>query len=360
MSRRSTVCSFFMRGACKFGENCRYEHPGYYDYPVGGPSHQYRRPYGYDEPPEYNYGWSGQDACHGGGLESDWSWQQGSQGYSYDQSQNRQFSGGQYGDESQGSRKQRKQPSKEAAMTMEDPKNKNEILEALKKEMMTWGNSNMWRLSCFAPVRAAPNVPGFIEISPEEIQYMKLQSEAQGKSEEYGHDIKGMVHGNDSVRQQICSPTSQQAEALVVLVLRNNSIPESLFHNHSANLVQKWFQSCGDKVVAPVTLSFKLPSATGGAFQQMESEEQTNTNTAPPTNKTFGVQLQFKLPASGTIPLTTGQDSVKIQETLTPVSKASSVYSRHEDLTEKELSEFMAPRFTLGSIPTRPPPQELI
>lgn len=64
----------------------------------------------------------------------------------------------------------------------------------IRSDMEEWSKSSMWPLSCYAYFRETPCLPGFADVSPEELRWEAYRAKASGNSEQY---LKSVSQLND-------------------------------------------------------------------------------------------------------------------------------------------------------------------
>ena len=64
----------------------------------------------------------------------------------------------------------------------------------IRVDMEEWNKSSMWPLSCYAYFRETPCLPGFADVSPEELRWEAYQAKASGNSQQY---LKSVSQLND-------------------------------------------------------------------------------------------------------------------------------------------------------------------
>ena len=64
----------------------------------------------------------------------------------------------------------------------------------IRVDMEEWSKSSMWPLSCYAYFKETPCLPGFVDVSPEELRWEAYQAEAGGNSQQY---LKSVSQLND-------------------------------------------------------------------------------------------------------------------------------------------------------------------
>lgn len=438
------VCKFFLQGNCRYGNNCWHEHPsgGNQGYSVtaqrqlfggggrptsGPPKVAFRDSFSASQNP---YKWTSQDAK-----------QQQGQGQSVAQQQ--------------------------VSAT--------DIVKGLATEMKTWEASKMWPFSVLGFEKDSPCIPGFDDVSPEELRLEAYEAEKTGNIQAYVQKVEGLVNDLNNKRNEVKNPNMTFKQKLISFVddsrrqkPGSSSGHVSLFSGSSGSFGQvtsdnqsgmngfgsqpSAFGGSGSQSVFGQTLqsgqgAFGQQTSPSSLFGQPQSEQNTGQSqnlfgqssfgqtssfgdtqqTATPSSL-FGQTTQssglFGKPAStsfgaGTfgaspqaptatpqslfgasgptvVPNTPDQTASSFfggtagsnsQTAASPFSGSSnfgkstaailpsgasfgqaaggqatltgSLYTPIDKLTSAELEQFQAATFTLGKIPTKPPPREL-
>ena len=269
--------------------------------------------------------------------------------------------------------------------------------------MEEWKKSNMWPLSCYAYSRETPCLPGFGDVSPEELRWEAYQAKASGDSQQYLKSVSQLNDERLKVMHELSNLTKDDVRDMV-------SVP--LFYQLQSDISMSILcpMLMIHLVILPVQLS-GLKSSTDGANSSSQSffaPSTTGTTTSSlfgnstPSSSLFGSQKQSSLFVSSPPPTTTiaqQQDmqttarslfgDTSSQEMLTkqistptvgvagqqqlnpaltaPQPQASTitpggsgvVAGGGTKLTDKELEAFKADKFILGQIPEHAPPEVL-
>ncbi|XP_014673413.1 PREDICTED: nucleoporin-like protein 2 [Priapulus caudatus] len=154
------ICQFFMRGSCKFGSSCRYEHPGHQT----NANRQYADQYKVDHRSEY-------------------STQQRQSGNRYEVLQGQQ------------QQQQQQQAGTQHLTTVNLTKQHSnaDIVNAIITESRVWEESHMWPLSCYAYMKEGPCLSGFNDISPEELRCQAYECVREGNFAKYEQAAAGLL-----------------------------------------------------------------------------------------------------------------------------------------------------------------------
>uniref|UniRef100_A0A4W4GEU9 Nucleoporin NUP42 n=1 Tax=Electrophorus electricus TaxID=8005 RepID=A0A4W4GEU9_ELEEL len=388
-----SVCHFFLQGRCRYGEKCWNEHPrggrgSGGDYQPGHQSNQSNR-FG-------NRVWINPSQRSGGGGRPhpstpsrggvDWGGGSNGAGGGFGFSQNRfstlnsqsNFDGG-------------------AGSGDENEKH----LEAIQKDMEVWQSSGQWPFSTYSILKAP--ISGFVELSPEELRLEYYTRRSSGDVESYINSVQQLANQwRDRVQElRIMNPSTRVAMTAEL----SNPRPSGggLFSSSSSGFSlssSSGFQAGGFGSSLQSSATFCFSSATtgfgssgarpgpsgfgsvgvfGSAATPATPSASAFSFTAPAAAKTsaavsgsvagfsfsssstpsasaagLGSGFGSSTPAGGGVfGLVTGSSSGFI-------GGASELYTPQSELTANELKEFTAARFTLGQIPLRPPPAELL
>ncbi|XP_023673381.1 nucleoporin NUP42-like isoform X1 [Paramormyrops kingsleyae] len=398
-----TVCNFFLQGRCRYGERCWNEHPqsggGGYNNNRGQQSSSYRGGgYGnkvwvnpsqrsgrdYVAPPSFARGgndWGRGGGGGGGGGERDIK----ASGFSFtahnrftalDTQQTFDHSG-------------------------QDENDK--LLETIKKDMESWESSGQWPLSCYSAQKAS--ISGFSELSPDELRLEYYKCRESGSLQTYAASVQ-QLFSQWSNRVQELKILNSDSRAQLISELNNpDPQPSSVSFASTAPTFTK---AAGFGAVSSDinSFSFKASSSGFGSADTQRSPSGFGATSLAPTGfgfsdsgpstapsassfsfaapvltdkeKPTGIggavnvsEFSFSLPSVGNVFVSKG-DSSFAQPSGTigakgpaptvggAVSMTGKLYTPQSELTAEELKEFAGKRFTLGEIPLRPPPADML
>lgn len=421
------VCKFFLQGNCRYGNSCWNDHPsgGNQGYNLtaqrqlfGGPRPasgstkvNFRDSFGANQNP---YKWIAPDAK-----------QQQGQGQS---------------------------AAQQTSAT--------DIVKGLGTEVKTWEASKMWPFSVLGFEKDSPCIPGFEDVSPEELRMEAYEAEKTGNIQSYIQKVEGLVNDLNNKRNELKNPNMTLKQKLISFVddsrrqkPGSSSGHVSLFSGSSGSFgqgtsnSQSGFGGIGSQPAAFGSSGsqsvFGQQTTPSSLFGQPQSDQNTGQSqnlfgqstfgqnppfggTQPPDAQssvfgqttqssglfgktaptnfgsgTFGASTQgpsatpqslFGASGPTVVPNTPDQTASSLfgsgaQTGASPFSGSSnfgkstaaivpsgsafghsagnqagvtgSLYTPMDKLTREELEQFQAPTFTLGKIPTRPPPREL-
>ncbi|XP_068603475.1 nucleoporin NUP42 [Brachionichthys hirsutus] len=414
-----TVCNFFLEGRCRYGDKCWNEHPtggnrrggeggGYnnnnsYD---RSSAQQQRRGFGnrvwvnpsqqkggYVHPSTFSSSESN-DWGRGGGGGGGHDWGRGGGGrrenasasdfsfaspntFSAQSTPNAFDGGGRGGGGGQ----------QVSAGDDDDDKK----LETVQADMDVWATSGQWGFSCYSSLKTC--LSGFVDLSPEELRLEYYSTRASG-------DLQGYITGvNQLLRQwrsriqelKIMNATTRNA---LLKELNNqsssgfDSTAETGFGSSAASFGSKGFGS-----PAPVQASGFSFAAAGGGFGSSPAPTQPPSgfgSSAGASTPLSASSFSFSVPASSTPAVSSGFGSAsgfgfssaanaaggfgggfgspaavaagssRVFGAKSTGEGSESLFSPEDKLTPEELTQFKAKRFSLGQIPLRPPPANML
>uniref|UniRef100_A0AAY4DAH0 Nucleoporin NUP42 n=1 Tax=Denticeps clupeoides TaxID=299321 RepID=A0AAY4DAH0_9TELE len=396
-----TVCNFFLQGRCRYGEKCWNEHPrgggGTSGGGGGGRSGgsgfgnrvwvnpNQRSAGNYVQPPAFSRG--GNDWA-GGGRDTK------SSDFSFS-ARNRFGALASQTDFDQGGQK--------------DENEKH--IETIQSDMEIWENSGQWVFSCYSVLKSP--ITGFVDLSPEELRLEYYSCKATGDMQTYGNSVQQLV-GQWRGRVQELKLMSSSTRAAVLLELNNQSSQtssfgpsgfgssfgfvsassgfgsnsfsftspsagfglggSSAFNSATSTQPQPVFGSAPPSS-APTAASFSFaapavsknaPSAFGEAPAPTAAGFSFASSTAGSFGSGFGSTSTpspggFGMPGGSSVATAGGFGSVAAATVSAPATRAAvNLFTPRSELSPEELKEFEASRFTLGQIPLRPPPADLL
>ncbi|KAK3595329.1 hypothetical protein CHS0354_004484 [Potamilus streckersoni] len=427
------VCKFFLNGTCRYGNKCWNEHP------TGGNAGYMlttqRQLYGHG-------GGGGGGGYRGGGGGGGGGRKQISFRDSFGQNQNPyKWIAPDASQKGQGS-------SSAAQGTLSSA----EIVSRLASEMEVWENSKMWPFSSMAYEKETPCIPGFTDLSPEELRLEAYEAQATGNTQAYIQKFASLVNEFMIKRNELKNPTPTCRQSLISFIEDCKRQESESSGNGQVSLFSSSLSTSsspfgvgsgntGDTQVlfgkpTPYSFSslglFGKPASTFGQLsstfgeQQNSFGQQSNFGQSSIGQSTFGqtsvqaysTSSPFSTPTTlstsglfGKGP-STGATSFSSQEPKTGLFgsgntgfgspfgsqqtqnstvfggslfgspflsqgqasgntsgfeiqgaqggvQESSLYTPMDQLTEDEKEQYVSPTFSLGRIPTRPPPREL-
>ncbi|XP_060104623.1 nucleoporin NUP42 [Heteronotia binoei] len=418
MANTGKICSYYLQGTCRFGDRCWNLHP---PGRVGGSS-QSSLNSGFSR----RGGWNGHNQRYPIVQASSFSkasnWHNNrDHGKAFHGSQaNLNFSQNRFA----------------ALNTNEGGSNngiKNEdekLLEIIMKDMEIWESSGQWMFSSYSPSKDKPNISGFLDFSPEELQLEYYNCSANSNVQNYVTSVQQLVtqwrsrllelkNINASTKSALISELKnvvsqplpafgfggqqssafggQQSSAFgtsTFPVNEQNSAKTFSFKSPSglANISSGSLPAFGSfpvvqnhptlgaafssttthsggfgyqTVSSAASFSFKSSATSGfsGFGQSLPTSSSNNTSAsifgvsnsavAAPTldskNTLFG-QPTNALGSSGAFASSVAQTNIASEKLFTPKN----------ELSADELKQFEAKKFTLGKIPLKPPPMELL
>ncbi|KAM9824074.1 nucleoporin NUP42 [Neosynchiropus ocellatus] len=412
------VCNFFLQGRCRYGDKCWNEHPrdgrgggggggggggnrsyapqqsrgggGFGNRVWTNPNQQkpaYIQPSSFSSPNDWNRG--------GGGGRRD-----NVNDFSFS-AQNRFSTLSNHGDQNRGARGD------------EDDK---KTLESIQSDMEIWLCSGQWGFSCYSNLKAP--ISGFSDLSPEELRLEYYTARASGDLQNYINGVNQLLNQWRSRVEELKRMNSSTRASLVEEL--NNPAPEAAassgFGSTSAPGFGSSASAFGNKDLPPPTgfggatsFSFAPPSGGFGSSTSGSSSVfgSTVSNSSQPNATGFG-SASSAVPSASSFSFASGSSKPAAAPTgfgsasgfsftsaanssagfgggmeskapaggsglfgqpssgfgAAPAAPASgsegSLFTRGSELTDDELSQFKAPQFTLGQIPLKPPPADML
>jgi hypothetical protein len=88
--------------------------------------------------------------------------------------------------------------------------------------MEEWKKSSMWPLSCYAYSRETPCLPGFADVSPEELRWEAYQAKAIGDSQQYLKTVGQLNEERVKVMHELSNLTKDDVRDMVSVDLPQN------------------------------------------------------------------------------------------------------------------------------------------
>ncbi|KAK9958213.1 hypothetical protein ABG768_012387 [Culter alburnus] len=278
-------------------------------------------------------------------------------------------------------------------------------VETIQSDMEVWQTSGQWPFSCYSVLNK--QISGFVEWSPEELRQEYYTYRASGDIQPYVNSVQ-LLANQWSNRVQELRTMSRPTQISVISEL-NNSSPQTPSHGLGSSSIQgfgstvsgfgatsssttsgfgaggfgsgtqsinsfSFAQSKTDFGAAPdfggaafspaqtaPGFSSPAPSATSFSFAAPAADNQSSS-AAGFSFKTSSAGLGSGFgssapPASGGF----GQSSAVFTGAAQAAGNSGgSLFTAQSDLSAEELKEFTARRFTLGQIPLKPPPADLL
>ncbi|KAL4629747.1 nucleoporin-like protein 2-like [Arapaima gigas] len=401
-----TVCNFFLQGRCRYGEKCWNEHPrgsgggGY-----GGHSNRAPQQSGFG-----NRVWVNPS--------------QTSSSRDYVASSSFSRGGNDWGRGGEGSGRDLKSSnftfSSENRYSALDTHHTMCLLslhvhgffgvksETVQKDMDIWENSGQWLFSCYSILKAS--IPGFPEYSPEELRLEYYKCREMGNLQTYVSSVQQLVSQWRNRVQELKNLNSTSLAKVVstIIIYSYKMMTEwvalsvgfsgtdsngfsfapssSGFGSLSTTGAPTGFGSLGSMQPAPLFGSSASPSS--GVSSSSVPSASSFSFTVPLTNKeqptgfgnTSDAGFSFSSPRFGNsfgsaqaVGPTMGQGSSVFGGSSTGTGNvmmvagvasigcaADKLFTPQSELTPEELKEFRSKRFSLGQIPLKPPPADLL
>ncbi|XP_026088187.1 nucleoporin-like protein 2 [Carassius auratus] len=380
-----TVCNFFLQGRCRYGDKCWNEHPR------GGRGGDFR---GNQQPSRGGYGnrvWinpsqrSGGDYVQQSSFSRDGNndWSRGGGGGGGGTPRDVKSSDFSFSSQNRFSALASNTPSEKDAQSSTDD------VDTIQKDMEVWQTSGQWPFSCYSVLPG--KLSGFVEVSPEELRLEYYSGRASGDLQAYMSSVQQLADQWRSRVQELRSMSSS-TRISVISELNNPSLqtstPGSGFGStasgfgatsSSSSSSSTGFGAAGFGQGSQSSSTFSFaPSKTGfGAASSTQHASGVVSGVLAQSSSGFGCapaasasSFSFSEPQASSVSVSSfsfrpspGESSASavLQSGSSGVFGAdTALFSTHTDLTAEELKEFTSKRFTLGQIPLKPPPADLL
>ncbi|OXB74570.1 UNVERIFIED_CONTAM: hypothetical protein H355_006440 [Colinus virginianus] len=295
--------------------------------------------------------------------------------------------------------------------------------DCIAKDMANWESSGQWMFSCYSPMKDKPNVSGFREISAEEMRLEYYNCAANNNTGSYINSVNQFVQewrnrlqelkalnasGKASLLSQLKnvvtqpSPSvgfgGQQASGFGLPSFPVNSSNSASSFSFKANVPSGNAPAFGSFAAASnpptlgVTSSPSIPHPGGFGSSSTPSAasfsfKTSGTSSGFGTSGLSGFGSSAAADSSSTTPLTvpgtpnaatgtssssssgpwiaqtvaaSGHNVTAAPSAVTNSVASEKLYTPRSELTAEELQQFEAKRFTMGKIPLKPPPADLL
>ncbi|XP_063159828.1 nucleoporin NUP42 [Candoia aspera] len=398
MARKSgSVCSYFLQGNCRYGDRCWHEHPR------GGKSTQ---AFGQNSGSSRRGAWSGQRQ-HSSSVQTS----------SFSKSSNRQSNK----DPRFLNFSQNRFAALDSSENVNnDIKNEEEkLLEIIMKDMEIWESSGQWMFSTYSPMKEKP-ISGFHDFLPEELRLEYYNCRANNNIQNYINSVQQLVTQWRSRLLELKNLTASTKTALITELKnlashqsppfgfggqqtssRTSNFPVDKQNNVQAfsfkspsehatvsprstpifgrltNVQGAIFSSAAPHTVGfsnpPVSLgdsfSFKMATTSDGigtpGFSGFGKPFSANSSPDITSATVFGKAVAPPDFDSANMPFGESANSlasngVMISPVIPTSSTSEVLFTPKTELSAEELNQFEAKKFTLGKIPLKPPPVELL
>lgn len=87
--------------------------------------------------------------------------------------------------------------------------------KTIQKDMEEWQDSSMWPLSCYGNLHHVPNLPGLVDVSPEEMRFEAYKADSSGTSAEFLRSIEELCRQQASLKSKYTGLTQEDVKQLV-------------------------------------------------------------------------------------------------------------------------------------------------
>lgn len=370
-SSEMVLCQYFLKGDCRFGDNCRFEHPSAKKETVCPYFLRGTCRYGDKCRNEHPRDRGSSAFTHGNFRQSNGRAEQwGNSHYS----QNR-FSALSYS--------QREQSTDSQQQTV------SQIQQTVKNDMETWERSKQWPLSCYAYTKEEPSFLGLLDFSPEEIRLEAYTANAKGNANGYEQGLKQLINQNHKRRLQLSQMTVSEIQEEVKKnatwhhqhghfpMDAASSVEQTLNRPLRSGGLSSQSSLFGQTIANTVTSGTLLSSSANSSSQSAGISGVNAVSQSSSFGRTFfgsvieapslGINSTVLKPekdhSSVSAAVNVLADSLTSSKATapSPVENASKISPHRQASTcsEEDLQAFMADSFVLGKIPECPPPLEL-
>ncbi|XP_030057667.1 nucleoporin NUP42 [Microcaecilia unicolor] len=400
------VCQFFLQGRCRYGDRCWNEHPrgGRHHPPLGGGrggwGGQPQRVIQFPIQKSTSWGNNRESRRPSFGSYSRSGAQDGGLGFS----QNR-FSA--------------LNSSQDVNDSHKDDDQK--LIDIIAKDMEAWESSRQWMFSAYSVAKEKHNLSGFSDFSPEELRLEYYKCRSDGNLQNYINSVQQLVTQWKNRILQLKRLDSSSRAALIQDLQYSSGDAKPAFGfgvQQTVNFGSSSFPTSSSTNISNVrTFSFKPTSGladTSGASTTVFGSSTTlgstafgalpasnapssvgfGNSTAPPA-ASFGFgsapTSNFGIPATsgfgmgnsaqalptgfGNLSSSLGpsvfgqsagqaasgaESSISVTQPAATNSIVGSLFTPRSELSAEDLKQFQAKRFTLGRIPLKPPPADLL
>ncbi|KAM9387602.1 nucleoporin NUP42 [Phaethornis superciliosus] len=298
------------------------------------------------------------------------------------------------------------------------------LLECIVKDMEIWESSGQWALSSYSPMTEKPNVSGFSDFSPEELRLEYYNCRANNNIQNYINSVQQLAKQWKSQLLQLKTLNASTKAALLSELKNTASQPLPSFGfggqqtsstgmptfpvNSSSNSASNFsFKTSSSLVSASsgntpafgsssggcslpafgVTPSPSVshavgfgssatPSAASFSFKTSETSSgfgasgfsgfgSSSGNSSSTTSLTdFGsfnaAAASPSHPSSGQTASAFGHSITSTVSAVTTTAISEKLFTPRSELSAEELKQFEGEKFTMGKIPLKPPPLELL
>ncbi|EPY85078.1 kelch-like protein 7 isoform 1 [Camelus ferus] len=350
-----TICQFFLQGRCRFGDRCWNEHPRAGG--AGGGRQQQQQPSGSNR-----RGWNNTSQRYSNVIQPSSFSKSAPWRGSRDQ-EKPSFGSFDSGASTSRNRGFGLSQNPFASPSSDEQKDEKKLLEGIVKDMEVWESSGQWMFSAYSPVKKKPNISA------------KFHPTVNKSMEEQGFPMNN--NSSDNAQNFSFKPSSGFATALAGSPSVFGSAPAFGAAPSASSAITTSAPTFGrgkPEITSAASFSFKSPAASGfgsSGFSGLPASMAAGPVGAPvaPAFGSGSSVAGFGSPGSHSLTAfskssgdTFGNSSIS---TSLPVSNGSTttdnvLFTPKDQLTAEELEQFQSKKFTLGKIPLKPPPVELL
>uniref|UniRef100_A0A9L0SN95 Nucleoporin NUP42 n=1 Tax=Equus caballus TaxID=9796 RepID=A0A9L0SN95_HORSE len=388
-----TICQFFLQGRCRFGNRCWNEHPGSGG-AVGGrqpqPSGSNRR------------GWNTTSQRYSNVIQPSSFSKSTPWGGSRDQ-EKPSFGSFDSGASTSRNRGFALSQNPFASPSSDEDKDEKKLLEGIVKDMEVWESSGQWMFSVYSPVKKKSNISGFTDISPEELRLEYHNFLTSNNLQSYLSEVKDGVNqaaptfgfgsrqavtfgspgfpvnnsSSGSAQNFSFKPSSGFATATSGSASVSQNTPAFGAAPSASSAITTSTPAFGfrkPEITSAASFSFKSPAASGfglpgfSGFPASMAAGPVGVPVAPAFGSSSSVagfggagsrsHTAFSKSSGDAFGISSMSASLPVSSGSTTTDNV--LFTPKDQLTAEELEQFQSKKFTLGRIPLKPPPVELL
>uniref|UniRef100_UPI00358E9EB4 nucleoporin NUP42 isoform X1 n=2 Tax=Myxine glutinosa TaxID=7769 RepID=UPI00358E9EB4 len=365
------ICLYFMKGNCRFGERCWNEHP---QSGASIPSStRTEAGHGLRYNLRYSAGFVKQSHFQGVGIHGmrlhNENYAPRGRGYSFPSEMDSHFS----------------------AVENKNDQPMQMMIGCIQKDIASWHESGQWLLSCYSPSKEQSCISGFVDHSPEELRFEFYCARVENDLPKYAERMRQRISAWHQRKNYIVQMNGSTKASLIV-ELAGKPVPQQRTFPSTSQVAQfdisdtlNGFGAPGFGAPAapgfgaPAAPGFGAPAAPGfgapavpgfgapapqpfGSGIPVLGSFPRPTVPTPAFSSTTAVSFNFQMEVRPLLPQSSPASKPPVYATSTSTIDPlpMEVYTSIDLLTAEELEQFKVQEFSVGRIPIKPPPIELL